>query len=375
MPNLLADPNNWVDQDGNSPPASWNGTSYVYAYTAGQPSTTFELNPKAGLVAQDGDVVAAQVMSAPVSDFWFVNGQNVQVVNYDWFAGGEGLYGPTNFSNDIPAGATQFGLRPGALQTTSSYTFALTPLASEPAPPPTDTANCDCDDTTGNKTLATLRRDLMVRLGFAAQADNPPPGMTDLLNSFLIEAQELLYRRYDVLRTERFYSWNLQAGVKFYDINANVETCTKRLDPRKVTWCGVHMDDTWYPLECGIPPELYSGSPNGWPQRYEVRQCIEVWPVPDQTSGTLVIKGHFGLEPFAADTDTTTIDDRLVFLLALANAKAHYGKPDANDYIAQMEQMMVNLVAGSHQTRRYIPGRPRMFDMVYTAPKPTVPFT
>jgi hypothetical protein len=242
------------------------------------------------------------------------------------------------------------------------------------APQPECTYNCDCNDTSGNKTLRTLRRDLMVRLGFAAQADNPPPGMTDLLNSFLIEAQEILYRRYDVLRTLRFYSWHLQEGVRFYDINANEESCTKKLDPRKVKWCGVEKDDTWYPLICGIRPELYSGEPTGWPSHYEIRQCIEVWPVPDETDGCLVIKGDFGLEAFAVDTDTTTIDDRLVFLLALANAKAHYGRPDASNYVAQMETMMLDLVAGSHNTRRYIPGAPRIYDLIYTAPKPTVPF-
>lgn len=244
--------------------------------------------------------------------------------------------------------------------------------------------NCDCDDTTGNKTLAQLRSDLMVRLGFAAQKDNPPPGMTDLLNSFLIEAHEILYRRYDVLRTLRFYSWPLLAGVRFYDLGSNAETCTKKLDPRKVDWVGFSENGmNWRPLVCGIPPELYNDSgpgtatvPSGYPRRYEIRQCIEIWPTPDVSNlYTLRIKGDFGLEPFAADTDTTTIDDRLVFLLAMANAKAHYGRPDASNYIAQMEQMMVNLVAGSHNTRRYVPGQDGAADMIYVAPKTTVPFT
>jgi hypothetical protein len=233
--------------------------------------------------------------------------------------------------------------------------------------------NCDCDDN-ANRTLKQLRDDLMRRLGFGAQVNNPPPGMAELLNSFLIQAQAFLYRRYDVLRTERFYTWPLQAAVRFYDVDANAETCEKRLDPRKVTWVGVIRDDQWLPLICGIPPSLYSGNQTGWPQRYEIRQCIEVWPTPDETSGSLVVKGHFGLEPFAADADKATIDDELIFALALANAKAHYRQPDANNYVAQMEAMMQNLVAGSHQTRRYIPGRDDRADYVYVRPKPTEPF-
>jgi len=233
--------------------------------------------------------------------------------------------------------------------------------------------NCECDDNTA-RTLKELRDDLMRRLGFGAQVNNPPPGMADLLNSFIIQAQSFLYRRYDVLRTERFYTWPLQQGVRFYDVDANAETCEKRLDPRKVTWVGVIRDDQWLPLVCGIPPSLYSGNQTGWPQRYEIRQCIEVWPTPDETSGSLVVKGRFGLEPFAADTDKATIDDELIFALALANAKAHYRQPDANNYVAQMEAMMQNLVAGSHQTRRYVPGRDDRDDYVYVRPKPSEPF-
>ena len=234
--------------------------------------------------------------------------------------------------------------------------------------------NCACDDTHGNKTLAELRADMMRRLGWGAMVAAPPPGVTDMLNSFLQGAQEALYRRYDVLRTERFFSWPLEVGVRLYDLPDNAEECTKKLDPRKVTWVGIERDGIWQRLICGIPPELYSGEQQGRPERYEIRQCIEVWPVPEESLGSLVIKGHFGLESFTEDTDHTTIDSELVFLLALANAKAHYRQPDANNYVQQLETMMQNLVAGSHHTRRYIPGRDDRADMIYTAPKPTVPF-
>lgn len=250
--------------------------------------------------------------------------------------------------------------------------FEMDAVAPDPAP--TISYNCSCDDTTGNKTLNQLRDDLLRRLGFAAQVDNPPPGMAALLDSFLQDAQETLYRRYDVLRTERFFSWPLEAGVRLYDLPDNQEECTKRLDPRKVTWVGVERDGVWAPLICGIPPELYSHNITGRPERYEIRQCIEVWPAPDETDGSLVIKGRFELEPFAADTDKTTIDSHAVFLLALANAKAHYGKPDANNYVAQLETYMQNVVAGAHLTKRYIPGRRHREDYVYVAPKPLVPF-
>lgn len=237
--------------------------------------------------------------------------------------------------------------------------------------------NCVCSEENANATLAQLRGRLMSRLGYGAQAANPPPGMRDMLNDFLQSAQEALYRRYDVLRTERMFSWPLEAGVRLYDLPENAEqaTCTKQLDPRKLSWVGIERDGIWTALRCGIAPELYTHDVTGRPERYEIRQCIEVWPVPEETNGNLVIKGRFGLETFAADTDKTTIDSEPVFLLALANAKAHYGQPDANNYVAQLETMMLNLVAGSHHTRRYVPGGDDRATGVYVAPRPSVPFT
>jgi hypothetical protein len=91
------------------------------------------------------------------------------------------------------------------------------------------------------------------------------------------------------------------------------------------------------------------------PARYEIRQAIEVYPAPDQTYW-MWMKGHFGLTSFTLDTQTSTLDAELVFLHALANAKAHYGQPDANNIEAQANAYRMELIAGTHQTASYIPG-------------------
>jgi len=309
------------------------------------------------------------------------------------------------------------------------------------------------------RTLGQLRRDLMARLGFSLQSDNPPPGMLDLLDSIineaeqllwrrleldrgeatlpprmveatdlctldapmvfalalasakshyqhgdaklyidmstqmltdhlrrrppavmatlgaiLTDAQEQLYRRYSMFQAERYFSWPLQAGRALYDLPENDEECDKRIDARKVTWAGVERDGAWVPIECGIPPELRSHEQAGWPQRYEIRQCIEVWPRPDETRGRLILKGSFGLQPFADDGDYPTVDDQAVFLLALANAKAQFQQPDAMNYTAQLETLINGLVAGSHHARTYVPGRSRYTDRAYAIPRPSEPF-
>lgn len=344
--------------------------------------------------------------------------------------------------------------------------------------------NCACDDDgISRRELSDLRISLMRRLGFSAQVLNPPPGMNELLNEFLFDAQEQLYRRYASLRTERIYSWPMIAGQRYYGIGASDEAaytvtvgnsttkygfgpaaggvgsvtptpvvvgdatvesfytdgantymmlstgnsidtteweavtvdtamgpidlrfeyasglgtdtmvwatpvwtaadedeaysftfngvCSQhKLDPYKVSWVGVtDQNDVWYPLIQGIPPELYTRAQltPGWPTRYEISDCIEVFPAP-QAPYTLRVKGHFGLERFTQDTDKTTIDSHPVFLFALGMAKAHYGRSDASAYTAQALTYIGGLVAGAHQTARYIPN-PRVEVEAMTPPR------
>lgn len=206
-----------------------------------------------------------------------------------------------------------------------------------------------------------------------------PPGLSATIDRFLIDAQVQLYRRYDALRTERFYSWPLTADEGLYDLDDNDEqnapqSCTKLLDPGKVSWVGIEIDGDWYPLYEGIAPELNTNSQTGRPQRYEIDQCIRLWPIPSETNGNLVIKGHFGPESFSSDNHTTTINDQLIYLLAVANAKGLYRQPDAQAYVQQMEVLLANIVAGTHLTRRYIPGASTGYDGKYVQPVPSVPF-
>lgn len=244
----------------------------------------------------------------------------------------------------------------------------------------TDAIQCACASNDGNSTLAQLRKRLMTRLGYAAQANNPPPGMKELLNDFLQSAQVALFRRPNgEFRTERWFSWPLVAGQRLYDYPDNSEqgapqSCPAIIDPRQVTWVGRERDGVWAEMAQGINPRSYTTIElTGLPQRYEFRNCIEIWPAPDETEGNLVIKGKFELSRFTEETDKTTIDSEIVFLLALANAKQHYRQADAQTYIQQLEVMINNLVAGTHATARYIPGPPAG-ESVWVPPRPEVPF-
>lgn len=223
--------------------------------------------------------------------------------------------------------------------------------------------NCDLVDTSPARTLAELRTAVLRRLGYSAMAANPPPGMAELLDSFLDSANRLAFRTYNALRIERFFTWTMVPDQRFYGIDDNdndgsAPALAQILDPQKVTWVGIEdLTGTVYPLHAGIPPEVYTrgASTTGWPQRYEIRNCIEVFPAP-QEAYLLHIKGRYGILPFAGDTDKPSVDDEVVFMLALAAAKRHYGQPDASDYFQQALTHIGSLVAGAHQTRRYVPG-------------------
>ena len=213
---------------------------------------------------------------------------------------------------------------------------------------------------TPTATLAALRLRILIRLGFANQAANPPPGMASLINDFLTSSQTFLYKRYLQLFTNRLFRWKINPGQRFYAYTDNDDTPTGKftIDPLKaLSWIGIQdTRNVWYPMIQGIPPELYTMITKPWrPARYEFGSAIEVYPMPDQTY-YLWAKGCNTLTAFLADSDSTSMDSELVFLRALGMAKAHYGQPDAKDVIQMANDYKAELIAGTHQTSHYLPG-------------------
>jgi hypothetical protein len=197
-----------------------------------------------------------------------------------------------------------------------------------------------------------------------------PPNRKTVVDRLLKTAQETLFRRYDVFRTERWYTWTFVANERFYGIGENDEnsgepTCTKTIDPRKVTWVGVSdgQDNCWRPLRKGIPPAVYQNTMVGVPTHYEIRQCIEVWCTPI-AGWKLRVKGHFEPAAFEADDDVNTVDWQAIYLRALADAKLAYKQPDALAADSTAKVYIGDLVAGSHMTARYVPGAREPFNAV-----------
>lgn len=223
--------------------------------------------------------------------------------------------------------------------------------------------NCSCSGEDGlqYRTLAECRTDMLVMLGRGNQLANPGAGVALLIDTHLRNAQKLLFQRCSWLVTERYYSWPLLVGVRLYGFQNTAESCASKFNPTKVSWVGVVRDRIWMRLVGGIDPAMHSyDTISGIPQRYDIRQCIEVWPPPDITEGSLVIKGNFGLDPWTADDQRATIDDNLICQLAIATLKQHFRQPDADTYVSTAEVLLNNLIAGSHATNHYVPGRQTM---------------
>jgi hypothetical protein len=292
------------------------------------------------------------------------------------FAADEGSYtlvdasGFGSFTNTV--GSDVFGARTAyeivaadvldTLEWTSNQAGAILgtiTVAFRGIAPCVDTMNCDCEVESSYETLAQLRERMLVRCGYAAVKDNPPPGVADTMDEYLRSAQTFLYAQpaNGSLRTERFYRWTMTAGQRYYGLIDSTNCCPRNLSEYKVTWVGWEdLNGRWAPLTQGIPPEFYTMvNQQGFPYRYEIRNCIEIFPAPNGAY-TLRVKGHFGLEAFTADSHRTTIDSEAVYLMAVGNYLTDKNKPGANNALAQANAYVKARVSGSHHTRRYVPG-------------------
>jgi hypothetical protein len=384
----ITDPEAWTDPAGHVPPLAYQNvpvnTNYPqngdgrYWFTADAASATtssVQFIGAAGFLVDSASLQVSITQAATDTSsvyLYYTNGITTQSLQL-----GPSLQNGSLLSTAVAVALTSatafsFGIySTGGVASTAAVPWevaiALTRNLNEslawdspnPFNPVSYNAMC-MDNSVPTDTLSDLRFRLLMRLGFSNSAANPPPGMSQLVNDFLASAQKYLYRRYKQLHTTRLFRWKVNPGQRFYSLLDNDEDvlCNFNMDPNKrIEWAGIQDSrNMWYPLVQGIPPQLYTMITKPWrPARYEIRQAIEVYPAPDQTYW-MWFKGHFGLSAFTLDTNSTTLDAELVFLHALANAKAHYGQPDANNIEAQANAYRMELIAGTHQTASYVPG-------------------
>lgn len=307
--------------------------------------------PSSGEIYLQYDLAAGGVQSTQVGSAGAVGTYDFTLTDHDTAAAGFRLGFASNNGTDYQ------GLANGGVVAVREI------LAAAPD------FNCEYEVDANAETLATVRAAVLSRTGYAAQLASLPPGVEALYNDFCADAQESLYRMFPALQTERYFTWQMvppagtTAAIRYYGLQNNIDYATVRLDRFKITSADIQdLNNRWYPLTRGIDPELYTVVNNiGWPSRFEVRSCIEVFPAP-QAAYKLRVLGQFGLSAFAADGDYTTIDAHPVRLWAIGLAKAHKGARDAGDpvrmtgYFGMARRAMLDRIGNMHAGRRYVPG-------------------
>ena len=205
-----------------------------------------------------------------------------------------------------------------------------------------------------NRTLGGLRADLGVRLGFGAAATNNG-ALIPILNNLLFAAQAELYWEFDWRALRTHVTDTLGASQLYLDFPAEIH-------PERVQWISVKYSNVWLPpLQRGISAEMYTSQDRpGVPTHWDLNSSsgtaqIEFWPEPD-TAYSVRTFGMAPLAAFSADADRTTLDSDLVFLKALADAKAHYKHEDAALYQGKFTALMANIANKNWAKRVYRPG-------------------
>jgi len=209
------------------------------------------------------------------------------------------------------------------------------------------------------RTLGELRADLSLRLGFGAAGSS---GVNSaLIDSFLRGAQDQLYAQFDWRHLITYDEKVTGVGQTLYDW---AEDC----DPNRVTEVAVWDGSRWVPMKEGIDWAMRSdASTQSIPARYERFSQMEVWPEPD---AAYTIRRYYVVAPsrFTQDNDRASIDDSLIFLHALTNAKLHYRQPDGSAYASQLNAMMLSLKG---KNRRMVVHRRGGDDPVPARPRTT----
>lgn len=203
-----------------------------------------------------------------------------------------------------------------------------------------------------NRTLGELMTELRSRLGFITQG--PAAKNNDLIiKSFLQEAHEYVFGELEPPVMRKKTTIKLVPESIFYDWNNDQEN--ELIDPTRVLSVWLIVSPTLRePLTQGITEQDRSFSTmRQGPQKYDtLNGQMEIWPTPSQEYDVL-IEYIAERARFEKASDRCSVPDRLVFLYALATAKAHYRHPDAQASATTFTNMLNKMKNRQKENRRY----------------------
>jgi hypothetical protein len=210
-----------------------------------------------------------------------------------------------------------------------------------------------------NKTLGDLLTELRVRLGFIAQG-SAVKNNEAALKSFLQEAHDYVYGELAPPVMRKKTAIRMLPNSYLYDWHNDIEG--EDIEPGNVLSIWLKVSDTIRePVHQGITEaDRAFSTMRQRPQKYDtLNGQLEVWPVPEREYD-LIVEYTAGKSRFEQHGDRPSVPHRLVFLYALANAKAHYRQTDAQAPAKSFEMMLNKEKVRQKENRRFFasPGTP-----------------
>lgn len=193
------------------------------------------------------------------------------------------------------------------------------------------------------RTLAELRAELLARLGMGAMGASGGSNATSI-DSFLRNGQAQLYRMQDWGHLVDYEDKTLGTSQNLLDYPATgtlgAGGCER---DKRVLRLETEFNGQWRQIPEGITTDMWSTMDTlSYPMRYDRRAQLLMYPKAD-TTYTVRVWYVADLQPFSDAEDRATLDDEMIFLHALANAKAHYRQPDAPTYQGQLNTLLASL--------------------------------
>lgn len=204
-----------------------------------------------------------------------------------------------------------------------------------------------------NRTLGELMTELRARLGFVTQG-GASSGNEQIIKSFLQEAHDYVFEKLQPPAIKVRTVLDVVGGSYLYDWVDDANDGA-RIDPGQVVSIGVLEEDgsvrnMLRQRTTDIPRrDLDTGEPTSYST---LNGQLELYPVPN-ANYKLQIEYLSARNRFEQQSDRPSVPDRLVFLLALANAKAHYRHPDSTAAGSMFESLLASYRAKQRENKRY----------------------
>lgn len=203
------------------------------------------------------------------------------------------------------------------------------------------------------RTRGELRSILMARCGMGAQGASG--ANQTLMDSFLSNGQTQLYWAQDWkhLTDYKDATLGVTQNLLDYPTSGTLGTVGCSRD-RRILRIETVQNGQWRQLKDGITTEDWSTmDTQSYPIRYERFSQVLVYPKAD---AIYTVRFWFvqDLGRFTEDGDRASLDDEMILLHAVTNAKAHYRHPDASLYQGQLSTLMASLRAQSFPTHGVI---------------------